>query len=159
MQSITLSSGSQLNKIILILIYLSKLSQSQRISLTERDYYVNDRDNFIFSEPEDIVVSLYDSNNGSREQDEFHREVFLDQHKPPVAEVFITRGNTEETIPLSEGSGTSRDILVTEEMVRNGSEFNHLVLLCNASYPVEWIYEGVGVRLSVSDPFFGKLSS
>jgi hypothetical protein len=64
----------------------------------------------------------------------------------PSAEVFLTRGNTEETIPLGlSGGAYIRDIIISKQMVRNGSEFNHVVLLCNSSYPIEWLYEGVGV--------------
>lgn len=74
---------------------------------------------------------------------------------PPSAEVFLTKGNTEETETIALGmsslssssGGRVSDILITPAMVRNGSQFNHVVLLCNASYPVEWIYLGVGVRI------------
>lgn len=63
---------------------------------------------------------------------------------PPVAEIFVTRGDTEDTYPLHpDGSG---DIIITEEMLHNGTQYNHVVLACNSSYPVEWAYEnGDGV--------------
>lgn len=74
---------------------------------------------------------------------------FMEKHSalldvPPVAEIFLTKGDTEDTVPLN--ASTSGEIVVTEEMLHNGRQYNHVVLACNASYPVEWVYEnGDGV--------------
>lgn len=59
---------------------------------------------------------------------------------PPVAEIFLTKGDTEETVSLNPDD--SGDIVITEDMLHNGTQYNHVVLACNSSYPVEWVYEG-----------------
>ncbi|ODM88223.1 Macrophage colony-stimulating factor 1 receptor, partial [Orchesella cincta] len=58
---------------------------------------------------------------------------------PPVAEIFLTKGDTEDTIPLN--ATNTGEIVIDEKMLHNGTQYNHVVLACNSSYPVEWVYE------------------
>jgi len=61
----------------------------------------------------------------------------------PAAEVFITPGDSETTILLSDGR--KKELIITPEMIVKNSKYSLVVLLCNASYPIEWIYRGHGV--------------
>lgn len=64
---------------------------------------------------------------------------------PPTAEIFLTKGDTEDTVPLYPDN--NGDITITDEMLHNGTQYNHVVIACNSSYPVEWVYEnGDGVK-------------
>jgi len=66
----------------------------------------------------------------------------LDLALIPMAEVYLA--SESENLTLLSNDGNS-EIRIRQEMLRNNQGFHNVVLVCNAPYPIQWIYQGDGV--------------
>ena len=63
----------------------------------------------------------------------------------PIAELFITNNTETATLRLITNVSDT-EVVISRDLIMNGPFYNQIVMFCNASYPVEWAYEGDGVR-------------
>ena len=68
----------------------------------------------------------------------------LDPGLVPVAEVYLASENENLTLLSKDGNS---EILISQEMLRNSKEFQNVILVCNAYFPIQWIYQGDGVKI------------
>ena len=62
----------------------------------------------------------------------------------PIAELFITNNTETGTLRLITNVSDT-EVVISKDLIMNGPFYNQIVMFCNASYPVEWAYEGDGV--------------
>lgn len=60
----------------------------------------------------------------------------------PVAEVYLASENENLTLLSKDGNS---EIHISQETLRNNKGFQNIVLVCNAFFPIQWIYKGDGV--------------
>ncbi|CAG7731527.1 unnamed protein product, partial [Allacma fusca] len=61
----------------------------------------------------------------------------------PITELFITNNTLNGSLRLITNVSDT-EVVFSEDLILNDKFYNQIVIFCNASYPVEWIYEGDG---------------
>lgn len=70
----------------------------------------------------------------------------MDQDLPKVKAVWTTPNSSLEKI-ISGNLSESRNLILEDPLIPNGGQGGFVVLECNASFPVDWVYTfGEGVR-------------